>query len=352
MDRDDRFEWLISTTAARVKIATARSDQLVDEIRRWRSDDPLATSLVVKDAPAQGWFIRVDSVKTPDLDQWGVQLGEIAHHLRSILNTTLTRIVLREGGTPSSALQYPIAMTADAWRKNRKRLRGLPDRVQRAVYASQPFLWARDTGGFAANHVLAVLGWLDNEDKHRLEITGHLGANWIEHMGRVVTPDGVVRRANPNLTYDWSLRPGSYLVDADASPLVIEHVDFATLDLELDVRIADELGTTTPMEKLLGEIWDAYRDALFAVVAAWADEQFDLTKLAGSSDFHQGAAFGKAAVDTAAGQGFWDNDYSRRRKGAPQPPYRAFDPPSLPEPGGTPEGRVPPIDWETIRRLK
>lgn len=351
----ERLERLLKAMRPRVDLTQKRSDELIADISRWRKPDPIRSSLVVKEAPECGWYIQVDSVDPPPaIEHWGMQIAEIAHHLRSILNTTLTRIVMFDGGTPSKALQYPIALTAKSWRDQKKagRIKGLPERVQRAIYASQPFLWARNTGNLAENHVLAVLAWVDNEDKHRLELQGSLAPSWIEHEARIIDSDGVARRVEPKLTYDWSLTPGSRMVDADTSPHVVAEMDMVTLDLQMEILYPDELGTTTIVHQLIEEMWTAAREAIMALGAAWADEAIDYRILAGSSDFHRGAAFGKAAVDAHGGAGSWDNDIARKQYTQP-PNYLDGDEMVIP-----PEAFEPPTDesddrsvmWESIKR--
>lgn len=349
----ERMESLLKAMRPRVDLTQKRSDELIADISRWRKPDPLRTSLVVKDAPECGWYVQVDSVDPPPaIEHWGMQIAEIAHHLRSILNTTLTRIVIADGGTPSKALQYPIALTAKSWRQQAGRIKGLPERVRRAIYASQPFMWARNTGNLAENHLLAVLAWVDNEDKHRLELQGTLAPSWIEHDARIIDADGVARRVEPKLSYDWSLTPGSRVVDADTSPHVVAEMDKITLDLQMEILYPDELGTTTIVHQLIEEMWSGAQDAIMALTAAWADEAIDYRLLAGSSDFLQGAAFGRAAVDAHAGAGTWDDDFARRRYTQPPKyldgeeiviPPKAFEP-SL---GDSDDMNVV---WESIKR--
>ena len=347
-----RMEWLSERAKPRVELARRRSNELMEDISRWRKPDPLRTRLVVKDAPKCGWYIEVVSVDPPpSLDQWGIQVAEIAHHLRSILNTSLTRIVQAEGGVPSKALQYPIALTAKSWRQQASRIKGLPERVQRGIYASQPFMSARSSGTLPENQLLAVLGWVDNEDKHRLELQGTLAPSWMEHQAMIVTPDGVARRVAPQLTFDWSLAPGTRLVDADTTPHVVDHMHSATLDLQMEVLYPDELGTTTDVPKLVEEMWAGYQDAFMALIAAWADEKIDYRLLAGSSDFHQGAAFGKAAVDAHVGPGTWDDDFARRRYTRPRKkidPAELTLPPELREAGSSRPSERDTVQWDTI----
>ncbi|PTT20062.1 hypothetical protein DBR36_06560 [Microbacterium sp. HMWF026] len=349
-----RVKWLSNQLQPRVNLARARTNALVEDISRWRKPEPMKSSLHLKDAPECGWYIEVESVDPPPrVEEWGIQLGEVAHHLRSLLNTTLTRIVKREGEEPAKSLQYPITLTPAQWRdaKKRKQMKGLPERVVRAIYACQPFVMARTTGYEPRRDVLAVLAWLNNQDKHRLEIGGEFGARWVAYEGRIITANGESKMVRPRLTYDWSLEPGSRLVDADTSPDVVVGFGRTTLDLHLDVLVPDELGHTTVLEQLLEEIWGAYQQAQMGLLFAWADEGTDLDKLAGATDFKAGGAFGKAAVDSTYGAGVWDKDVLRRQeelaereagRAEPSPPFVAPDV----EPSGEDE-----VQWESLRGL-
>lgn len=320
MDTDARVDWLSKQSIGRVQLAQERSNTLVADISRWRKPEPMKTTLHCKEHPECGWYVEVDSVDPPPrLEQWGVQLGEIAHHLRSILNTTLNRIVKADGGTPAKSLQYPVAYSAAQWRGalRRGQLKDVPERVVRAIYACQPFVWANASGTKPADSVLAVLAWLNNEDKHRMEIGGALAGRWVEYEGRIITPDGASVSMRPKMTFDWSLEPGSRIVDADTTPYVTADIGRTTLDLQLDVLVPDEQGKTTILEELLEEIWSGFQQAQVTMIVAWADVDVNLDKFAGATDFKQGSAFGRAAVDTVNGNGTWDNDYVRRQMKAP-----------------------------------
>ena len=315
MTPEERRDWLTNATSGRVALARARTDALCEDISRWRKSNPLSTTLHVKDSPACGWYVEVDAVDpSPALDSWGFQLGEVAHHLRSTLNTTLTRIVSRDGGTPSRALQYPIANTSGAWRSALKRgqLRDLPQRVIRAIYACQPFLQTRGTGSRPEDNVLSVLSWLNNTDKHRLEIAGELSASWVTHEALITTTEGKSLLVNPHMEHDWSLAPGSRLVDADSSPHSVLELHQASLDLQTEVVIRDQFGMHTVLEQLLEEIWSAFQQAQTCLIIAWADENVNLDIFAGATDFKRGSAFGMAATDSINGVGTWERDLLRR----------------------------------------
>ncbi|MCC2030532.1 hypothetical protein KEC56_13615 [Microbacterium sp. YMB-B2] len=320
MDIEARVTWLSKQSIGRVQLAQERSNALLADVSRWRKPEPIKTTLHCKEPPECGWYVEVDSVDPPPrLEQWGVQLGEIAHHLRSILNTTLNRIVKADGGTPAKSLQYPVAYSAAQWRGAMKRgqLRGLPERVVRAVYACQPFVWANASGTNPADNVLAVLAWLNNEDKHRMEIGGTLAGRWVEYEGRIITPDGVSVSMRPKMVFDWSLEQGTRIVDADTSPHVTADIGRTTLDMQIDVLVADEQGKTTVLEELLEEIWSGFQQAQVTMMVAWADVDVDLNRFAGATDFQQGSAFGRAAVDAVVGNGAWDNDFVRRQMKSP-----------------------------------
>ncbi|WP_336629664.1 MULTISPECIES: hypothetical protein [unclassified Microbacterium] len=317
MTVEERAKWLSEKSLARVRWAQERSNFLVEDISRWRKPDPARTTMHFKEAPECGWYVRLDAVDPPPrLDQWGIMLGEIAHHLRSVLNTTLTRIVEAEGGNPAKSLQYPIAYSPAKWREARKRglLKGLPERVVRAVYACQPFVWAGASGTSPEDNVLSVLAWLNNQDKHRVEIRGEFSASWVAYEGRIITPDGTSRLVRPTLRYDWSLEPGSRIIDADTSPHVVAGMARTTLDLQIEVMVADELGKTTVLQRLLEETWNGFQQAQVGLIMSWADENADFDKFAGATDFKAGGAFGRAAVDSTHGTGTWNQDIQRRQR--------------------------------------
>lgn len=365
VDTEARVEWLSRQSIGRVQLAQERSHALVDDISRWRVPEPIKTSLHCKEAPECGWYVEVDAVDPPPrLEQWGVQLGEIAHHLRSILNTTLNRIVIAEGGTPAKSLQYPVTYTAAQWRGAIKRgqVKGLPERVVRAIYACQPFVWASASGTKPEDNVLAVLAWLNNEDKHRMEIGGSFAGRWVAYEGRIVTSDGASVSMRPKMSFDWSLEPGSHIVDADTSPYVTADIGRTTLDLQIDVLVPDEQGNTTVLEELLEEIWSGFQQAQVTMLYAWADVGIDLDKFAGATDFKQGSAFGRAAVDAVNGDGAWDGDFARRQMKSPRPGFASAEGESA-NPGGEWMFEMPPgdgdeadvaqqVEWTSLRGLR
>lgn len=315
MTPEERRNWLSEATSYRASLAHDRTEELVSEISRWRKSDPVSTSLHLKKAPAFGWYIEVDSTDpSPSLQRWGLQIGEIANHLRSTLNTTLTRIVREERGRAPRSLQYPIASTGTAWRRALRsdQLKGVPERVVRAIYACQPFILARGAGGKAEDNTLSVLSWLNNTEKHQLEIVGALDASWVNHEALIKTSNGETVRVRPRMAHDWSLTPGSKIVDADSSPHEVHSLQYATLDLQIEVVAPDRFGKITGVEHLLEEIWGAFQQAQLSMIIAWADESIDLELFAGAIDFKQGSSFGQAAVDSLNGAGTWDSDVLRR----------------------------------------
>lgn len=367
MSTEERLEALAKQLSGRVKLAQQRSDALVGDISRWRKPEPLNTTLHVKEAPDCGWYVEVDSVDPPpQLDQWGAQLGEIAHHLRSILNTTLTRIVMAEGKTPAKSLQYPIAYSAAKWRQalKRRQLADVPERVVRAIYACQPFVWANASGTNPEDNVLAVLAWLNNEDKHRMEIGGSFSGRWVAYEGRIITPDGTSISMRPKLAHDWSLEPGSHIVDADTSPHVVAEIGRTTLDLHIDVLVPDELGKVTVLEQLVEEIWSGFQQAQTNMMLAWADVAVDHDKFAGATDFKAGSGFGRAAVDAVNGAGTWEKDVLRRQMGSDlhavdsleqdEPQSSASWKMELPDPAAKDESQLDSdsVDWERLRGIR
>lgn len=299
----------------RINYAVELGNALYDSMRDWRIAQPLDVDVEVK-PDGMGWWVTVTKLDpVPDLEQWGLVFGSVAHHFRSTLNTMLSRIAEVEGANDNKALQFPIVTDRKAWHgangAERRQIGMLPERVRRAIYALQPFVLAAGYQGDPINDILAVLAWTDNQDKHRAELTGMLTPAFFKHDYRPVYVDRDANLARPPIAYthDFSLKVGSRLIDADTAPYRIAEVAHGTLDLTMDIGFLDEKGAITPVRRALDEFRSQVSHVLEVVLLVWENPGFDVDRLAGSKDFRQGAAFGKAAVNSLYGGGTWEKDF-------------------------------------------
>jgi len=125
------------------------------------------------------FVVRVDG-DLPDL-RWGITAGEFAHALRSALDNLLWALVVRRGGTPTTIHQFPIyenrtkfegkpRTKSPKWATEGERLtHGVLPKDFAFIEERQPFQLGPDLPNLPVVqwHPLAMLGYLNNVDKHR-----------------------------------------------------------------------------------------------------------------------------------------------------------------------------------------
>ena len=287
-------------------------DTLLEDVAAWNNTHPLRVEFVIDD-DGHGWYWSVIGFDPePELHAWGVRFGEIAHHFRSLLNHTLTRIARAEGLPRDRQLQFPITTSAAAWRRERKRLRNIPDRVVRAVYAHQPFVMARGTNSAPEMNVLAVLGWADNEEKHEVDLVPVMKAAefTIDNSVEFRRPGASFSQNAADVVYDGSMTPGSRLAHARYTEDIVTGPGTVDFTMRMDVAILDSEANAVGLQPQMNEFMDTTKHILHTVLMAWDDLSVDMDDFAGSSDFKRGSSFGKAAVDEVTGDGTWSRDFA------------------------------------------
>lgn len=126
--------------------------------------------------------------------------------------------------------------------------------------------------------------------------------------------------------------------------------------------VPDEQGKTTMLEELLEEIWSAFQQAQVTMIYAWADIGVDYDRFAGATDFKQGSAFGRAAVDAINGDGVWDRDFVRRQMKSPPTRFDSAgsegDDPSdewtfeMPADRGDDPPSIRGVEWTSLRGVR
>ncbi len=100
-------------------------------------------------------------------EEWGLMVGEIVHHLRSVLDNFAYQLVAANGQTPTSRTEFPVALKQDWFdRVAGDKLSGVDPRALAEIRRLQPF--ARTDGGNPSTHWLWVIHQLDIVDKHQL----------------------------------------------------------------------------------------------------------------------------------------------------------------------------------------
>ena len=99
-------------------------------------------------------------------DSWGLMVGEIMHHLRSILDNAVWQLVLANNGVPNQSTEYPIAKDTE-WFTTRapKKLRGVSAEAYALIEKLQPY--SRPDIPYS-QHPLWLIHELDIIDKHQV----------------------------------------------------------------------------------------------------------------------------------------------------------------------------------------
>lgn len=113
--------------------------------------------------------------------EWGVRVGEFAHTLRTSLDNTLWELIRKRGGRPKEGVtQFPIYEDETKWkRKAQRQIDGVLQEDRAFIKRAQPFQLESDPHGrpLFVWHPLAMLGHLNNLDKHRAIHTSFAAAS-------------------------------------------------------------------------------------------------------------------------------------------------------------------------------
>jgi hypothetical protein len=121
--------------------------------------------------------LRGQVLKRPPVLNWGVQIGECVHNLRSALDLLAWQLALLAGEEPPDNTAFPIFCDRDKYvdlvkESKRSVVRGLPLRAQERIDGFQPCIrreppWADP---------LWIVHRLANDDKHRVLHVGQVAA--------------------------------------------------------------------------------------------------------------------------------------------------------------------------------
>jgi hypothetical protein len=99
-------------------------------------------------------------------ETWGFAVGEVAHHLRSILDNAIWQIVLANNKEPVRANEYPIARDVEWFdTKGLRKLEGVSDPAIALIRQLQPY--SRPDIAYK-RHPLWIVHEMDIIDKHQI----------------------------------------------------------------------------------------------------------------------------------------------------------------------------------------
>jgi len=251
---------------ARFEHVSARGQELADAIAAWMSTEPVKGVYAIAD-DRLSWELRW-KLSPPPPESWGMILGDAAHNLRSAMDNLLHFIAEREGATDKQlkAVQFPVVSDPAKWKEAKRRISMLPERVQLAVEAVQPF--NRPDAERPADG-LAILSSLNNADKHRIALAGDIAPQTMEHSFSVEFEDGASEAGPPRTTFHVGyIVDGGLILEHDTAPdrikAVVGHASYGA-----QVVIVDEWGNATGVTRLLAALLTYLPQVLDVVLLAW-----------------------------------------------------------------------------------
>lgn len=123
---------------------------------------------VTHQTESDGWHVfRWRIRREPDLGGLSVLYGDMLYNLRATLDYIVWQLVLANNGTPTNQHAFPIVKLSQNWAAAVGwRLQGVDPRWINAIAQLQPF--DPSHGGIPERHPLAVLGYVNDCNKHRL----------------------------------------------------------------------------------------------------------------------------------------------------------------------------------------
>lgn len=209
------------------------------------------------------------------LPAWGIWVGEVAHHLRSAIDNTVTVLTLRNGAAPVRDNAFPICLKPSDWRNRVQKKwpnEGPLANVSRTdvdlIESLQPYRGvdlSADPEG-SARRPLAALTQVNNADKHAAL---HAAVACLAMTGshRVISieperPVEVLWTREPLTPLEAGMEMTRYRL---LGPTPSEFR--ALINWPLSVRFTDHLGRSIGFHELAG-MWDA----VLHVISHWDEE--------------------------------------------------------------------------------
>ena len=165
-------------------------------------------------------LIQLDYATPPPLTEWGLQLGDYAHNVRSSLDNLAYALARLRRDPPDrpNAIAFPIFRDASKFQQNgRRSIDQLPKDAADVIERIQPFQRSgRPAEGTADQDPLLFLQELNNSDKHRVPSVVLLAPKNLEHQHEVEfqSEEDAEQNGPPDVTA-WSgpLKPGTVLFE-------------------------------------------------------------------------------------------------------------------------------------------
>jgi hypothetical protein len=206
---------------------------------------------------------------------WGIWVGEVAHHLRSAIDNTVTVLTLRNRAAPVRDNAFPVCLKPSDWRNRVQKkwpdegpLANVSQTDVDLIESMQPYQGvdlSKDPEG-SARRPLAALTQVNNADKHAalhaavacLAITGsHHVLSIVPEM-----PVEILWTREPLTPLESGMEMTRYRLLGSTPPTFR-----ALINWPLSVRFTDHLGRSIGSHEL-PDMWDA----VLHVISQWDEE--------------------------------------------------------------------------------
>jgi hypothetical protein len=170
--------------------AKAQAQALADAVSTWgATNQSPATRSELRDGRLGFRLIVEGFAQEPPTDEWGLQMGECAHNLRSALDNLAFALARLKSDPPPSPkrIAFPISTDkAQFGKESGRTLEQMDDAAAQLIERLQPF--NRDGSapmGTPESDALFMLQWLNNADKHRVPSVVLVAQVDADHEGSI-----------------------------------------------------------------------------------------------------------------------------------------------------------------------
>jgi hypothetical protein len=199
------------------------------------------------DPQTSDYVFRVKVLREPPL-RLGVILGDFIHSLRSALDQLVWQLVLLDGGSPDRSTCFPVASSSAEFQYMAERaLRGLvPEQVAR-IEALQPY----HAGDRAKVHLLTLLPWLSNTDKHQVihPTLGWFRSDFVKEPRFISNEDAAIV-GDPQLARIERMEDGAVVARAKVAALGPKPEVKMDAQIQIDIAFGERPLRATALAKI------------------------------------------------------------------------------------------------------
>lgn len=214
------METHLEPVIAKLERARKHSLDLTASIASWASATPIEARCELREGRIGYRLIQLGYSTPPPLTEWGLQLGDYAHNVRSSLDNLAYALARLRRDPPErpNAISFPIYRDASSFKqKGLRTIDQLPEEAAQVIERIQPFQRnGSQIEGTADQDPLLFLQELNNSDKHRVPSVILLAPENLHHLHEVEfqSEEDAKQNVPPDVTA-WSgpLKPGTILFE-------------------------------------------------------------------------------------------------------------------------------------------